>query len=276
MNTEAEIGRHYSSGRLLEAVVAALAASGKQGAKLTPEELAPLDEFHVGGLEATQAIAKGLELHPGLRLLDVGCGIGGPARYFAAAHGCQVHGLDLTEEFVTVARQLTEMAGLAERVEFHQASALKPPFAAASFDRAVMIHVGMHVSDKAGVFRAVRGLLKPQGRFAIFDLVRTGKGALRYPAPWAGNETTSFVASADVYREALAAAGFRLQQETDRTASGVAFIRRAMAARAAAAAPPPLGLHLLMRERTPAILQNVLAMLEEGPLSAIEFAALAA
>ncbi len=118
------------------------------------------DEFHVGGFEATQAVAAHMDLRPGLRLLDVGSGIGGPARYFAAEHGCHVTGIDITEEFVQVAKSLTRLVKLDHLVEFRQASALQLPFASETFDRAYMIHVGMNLADKAVVFGEVRRVLK--------------------------------------------------------------------------------------------------------------------
>lgn len=272
MNVESRVADHYSNGQLLHAILAALPAAGKDPARLMPRDLAPLDEFHVCGLEAAEALGKALELRPGLHLLDVGSGIGGPARLFAAEYRCRVTGIDLTEEFVAVARRLTEMTKLAATVEFQHASALAPPFPPASFDRAVMIHVGMNVDDKPRLFRAVRRLLKPQALFAIFDLMRTGDGDLRYPVPWAASEDASFVAIPAAYRAALEAAGFNVLRETDRRAEAIEFTKRMMAARAAQGSPA-LGLHLLMGERTPVMVQNMLAMLEANQLAPIELLA---
>src|SRR6266436_4746410 len=124
----------------------------------------------------------------GLRVLDVGSGIGGPARYFAAEHGCRVTGIDLTEEFVRVARSLTARTKLDGLVEFRQGSALEMPFERESFDRAYMIHVGMNIADKAGIFREVRRVLKAGGLFTVFDIVRAKDGAMQYPVPWAASE----------------------------------------------------------------------------------------
>jgi len=152
--------------------------------RLNPFDLAPADEFHVGGLDATRELAEQMELAPGLQILDVGSGIGGPARYFAAERQCKVTGVDLTEEFVQVARSLTRRTKLENLVEFVQASALNLTFNPETFDRAYMIHVGMNISDKAGVFREVRRVLKPGGKFAIFDYVRTKDGPITYPVPW--------------------------------------------------------------------------------------------
>src|ERR1700681_809417 len=164
MSSEAKVAGHYGRGRLEEMILAAVALD-KDVEKLTAGDLAAVDEFHVGGLEATQELAKQMELRAGLRLLDVGSGIGGPARYFAAEHGCKVTGIDLTEEFVRVATGLTKRTKRDGVVEFRQASALQLPFVAGTFDRAYMIHVGMNIADRSGIFREVRSRSQPRGSF---------------------------------------------------------------------------------------------------------------
>lgn len=269
MTTEAKVADHYTRGSLENMILQAMERAGKDPANLTVQDLAPIDEFHVEGLEATQALAAQMSLQPGMRLLDVGSGIGGPARYFAAAHGCKVTGIDLTDEFVQVAKRLTQLVKLHDRVEFRQASALDLPFQKETFDRASMIHVGMNIADKAGVYREVRRVMKPSGVFALFDIVRSADGELRYPVPWALSDDTSFVAKAAEYREALDQAGFRVIQERDRRDSAIAFTRRMMA-RTAQNGPPILGLQLLMGNQTCEMLKNVLAMMEQGILSPLE------
>lgn len=269
MTTESKVAGHYTQGRLEQAIFAAIDRMGKRPAELKPEDLAPIDEFHVGGLEATAFLAERLDLQPGMHLLDVGSGIGGPARYYAARHNCQVTGIDLTEEFVGTAKALTKFMGLESRAQFHHGSALQLPFADRTFDHAYMIHVGMNVPDKQGVYREVRRVLKPGGVFAIFDFVRNSDGAIRYPLPWAATEETSFVESADDYRRALEAAGLKVVHEQDRREFAIEFTKRAMA-RAAQPGAPPIGLQLLMGERTREMIQNVTAMMEAGTLAPME------
>jgi len=269
MTTEVKVADHYTTGRLENIILEAMQRAGKDPANLTLQDLAPIDEFHVEGLEATQALAEQMRLQPGMRLLDVGSGIGGPARYFAAAHGCKVTGIDLTDEFVQVAKRLTQLVKLHDRVEFRQASALELPFENGIFDRASMIHVGMNIADKAGVYREVRRVMKAEGIFVVFDIVRSADGELRYPVPWAQGEETSFVAKPREYRDALVQAGFRVVQERDRRDSAIAFTRRIMA-RTAQNGPPILGLQLLMGKQTGEMLNNVLVMMEQGILSPLE------
>jgi SAM-dependent methyltransferase len=269
MSTEATVAGHYGRGRLEESILAALAREGKDPEKLTAADLAAVDEFHVGGIEATQELAAHMELRAGLGLLDVGSGIGGPARYFAAEHGCRVTGIDLTEEFVRVARSLTSRTKLDGMVEFRQGSALKMPFEEGSFDRAYMIHVGMNIADKAGIFREVRRVLKAGGLFTVFDILRVGDGAMRYPVPWASGEETSFVGTAKDYRDALKKAGLKIEEERGRGPFSIAFSERVVA-RMAQGGPPALGLHLLMGEKAPTMAGNMLAMMKEGILEPVE------
>lgn len=272
MSTEARVAGHYGRGRLEESILAAVAREGKDPENLTAGDLAAVDEFHVGGLAITQELAKQMELRPGMRLLDVGCGIGGPARYFAKEHGCKVTGIDLTEEFVRVAGSLTRRTKLEGLAEFRQGSALELPYEAGTFDGAYMIHVGMNIPDKAGIFREVRRAVKVGGLFTIFDIVSAGDGAMRYPVPWALSEETSFVGKGKEYREALQKAGFEIVGERERTAFAIEFTERMMA-RMGQGGPPALGLQLLIGEKAPIMIRNVLAMMKEGVLEPVELQA---
>jgi ubiquinone/menaquinone biosynthesis C-methylase UbiE len=269
METEERVAGHYGRGKLEEAILAAARAAGKDTAQLTASDLTAVDEFHVGGLEATQMLVRGMGLRAGMELLDVGCGIGGPARYFAAEQNCRLTGIDLTEEFVKTAESLTKRVKLDGRVSFKRASALTMPFAEETFDGAYMIHVGMNLADKPGVFREVRRVLKSGSRFTIFDLMRAREGALRFPLPWAASEETSFVEGTAQYREALEAAGFAVEKEQSHRTFAIEFMQR-MASRLQASGPPALGLHVLMGEKTPLMLKNVLEGIVEGSLDVVE------
>ncbi|MBS1865853.1 MAG: class I SAM-dependent methyltransferase, partial [Acidobacteria bacterium] len=272
MSIETNVADHYTRGQLEDSILQALARAGKDVRNLKHDDLAVLDEFHIGGREATQDLAAQMDLRPGLRLLDVGSGIGGPARYFAAEQACKVTGIDLTEEFVQVARSLTHRTNLDNSVEFFHGSALALPFEPATFDRAYTIHACMNIKDKPLLFREVRRVLKPGGLFAIFDLMRIGEGPIRYPVPWAPTEETSFVAHVNDYSEALSAAGFQVTHERRRGAFALEFMQRVMA-RVAQSGPPVLGLHLLMGEQTKLMLSNVNAMVQEGVLEPVELVA---
>ena len=267
---EQHVAEHYARGDLERAVLDALAASGKDPDRLELTDLSPVDEFHTGGRLSTVELARQMEVAPGARLLDIGCGIGGPSRYFAAEHGCRVTGIDLTDDYIRLAAALARRVGLDRLVDYRQASAIDLPFEAATFDGAYMMHVGMNIEDKPRLFAEVRRVLKPEGQFAIFDVMRAGEGTLAYPVHWAADARTSFVASPSEYRRGLEAAGFDIVRERDRSDFAREFFRQVAARAAEADGPPPLGLHLLMKSDVPQKLANVMGNLERGLIAPTE------
>jgi MPBQ/MSBQ methyltransferase len=210
---------HYGGADLESAILRALADAGVDTEALTVADLAPVDELHAGFLEATQHLLTTLGVDAGSRLLDVGCGIGGPARVAASTYSCHTTGIDLTPDFVTTAAALTEKVGLSGLVNFEVASGDDLPFADGSFDRAMLIHVGMNLPDKAAVFAEVRRVLSDGGRFGLYDQMRAGEGELPFPLPWAESSESSFVATPEEYADLLTAAGFEVVHTEDRTAA---------------------------------------------------------
>lgn len=263
---------HYARADIEPTILHALAASGRDVDALKPRDLAAVDEFHLGGLPMTAALGRALGLHPGKALVGIGSGIGGPARYFAQAHGCRVTGIDLTADYVRVAETLTRRCGLADRVSFRQGSALAMPFAERSFDVATLLHVGMNIADKTALFAEARRVLRQGGRFAVYDVMRVGEGRITYPTPWAGGEESSFVERPEDYRRWLGGAGFAIESETDRRALALAQAAE-MRASTAREGPPALGLHLVVgpawRERA----KNLMAALEAGIIAPVEIIA---
>jgi ubiquinone/menaquinone biosynthesis C-methylase UbiE len=270
---ETRVAQHYGRSDLEGVIVAALIASGKDPERLAPDDLAPVDEFHAGGRQATVEFAEQAGFAPGAHILDVGCGIGGPSRYFAAQHGCRVTGIDLTEDYVRTAARLAQRVGLADRVSYRQASATALPFAAGAFDGAYMMHVGMNIADKSRLAAEVRRVLKPGATFAIYDMMRAGDGPLRFPVHWSASPKTSFVGSPADYRRALEAAGFEVVKERDRRDFALAALREAAARAAADGGPPPLGIHLLMQRDVPEKVANIIANLEHGLIAPVEIIA---
>lgn len=274
MNTEQQVAEHYTHGSLQQVILDALKAMGKNPERFSAADLSTGDELHLGWVPATVALAKDLQLAPGMLVLDVGCGLGGPARYFAETHRCRVTGIDLTEEFVQVATELTRRCGLADLVSFRQGSALDLPFGGAAFDAATLIHVGMNIADKARVFDEVRRVLKPGGRFGVYDVMRAGPEPIIYPVPWAASEATSFVDPPARYRELLTKSGFRIENERDRS-EFVQALAAEMRAEAAKSGTPPLGLHILMGPATPERLGNVMSALQRKAIAPVEIIAVA-
>jgi SAM-dependent methyltransferase len=269
MALEQEVARHYTHGDLQDRVLQGLKAIGRAPDNVRPEDLAAIDEFHIGGNEATAALAEQLGLKAGMALLDIGSGLGGPARFLARRYGCRVTGIDLTPEYVQVAEALTRMVGLAGQVDFRAGSATALPFADASFDAATLLHVGMNIADKPALFAGVARVLRPGGQFAIYDVMRLGSGDIDFPMPWATGAHTSFVAEPAHYRSALDAAGFDVTAERNRRDYAIAFFR-VMRARFAESGPPPLGTHLLMGAEAPQKIANLIASLEAGRLAPVE------
>src|SRR5882762_4067779 len=193
---------HYHATGLTERLKTALSALGPENQRLTPQQLGTLDQFHTRGLAATAELAKLAGITADVSVLDVGSGVGGPARFLAATYGCRVTGVDLSEPFVDAARYLTERTGQSTQVSFQTGSALELSFDAGRFNVALLQHVAMNISDRARLYREIRRVLKTGGRFATYDIVANG-GELHYPVPWARTLATSFLLTADATHEAI-------------------------------------------------------------------------
>ena len=224
---------HYRATGLTERLKAALAALGPEDQQLTPQQLGALDQFHTRGLAATAELAKLAGITADMSVLDVGSGVGGPARFLAATYGCRVTGVDLSEPFVDAARYLTERTGQNGQVSFQTASALELPFDDGRFHVVLLQHVAMNIADRAQLYREIRRVLQSSGRFATFDVVLSS-GEPHYPVPWARTPATSFLLTAAATREAIEPAGFRALAWQDDTE-----IAKAWFAQLRASGPPP-------------------------------------
>lgn len=234
------VNEHYTRTDIEDVVLTALADAG---VPVDVDGLGTVDELHSGGRPATAAVTAQLGLTPSSHLLDVGCGIGGTARFVAATYGCRVTGIDLTAEFVPAARALTARVGLAERVEFRQASALALPFPVATFDAVCMLHVGMNIEHKDVVCTELGRVLRPGGTCVVYDVMRTGDGNLDFPVPWASTPDISFLADLPTYRDHLNRAGLDVTSTRDWTEPVLRAIRKAQES---GAGPPRLGPQVLM------------------------------
>ncbi len=205
---EASVSAHYGAWNLLDSIRAILLAEGITPETATADQLAPLDHFHTFGEAGTAELARLAHLTPATRVLDVGGGVGGPARYIASHHGSDVTVLDLTPAFCEAGTAMTEWLHLTDRVHFVVGSALAMPLADASFDVVWTQHAAMNIADKTGLYREIFRVVQPGGRFAMFDILAGPVQPIQFPVPWASDASTSFLLTPAEVRAAVTAAGF--------------------------------------------------------------------
>jgi MPBQ/MSBQ methyltransferase len=236
------VDAHYTPSDLDASIFAALRAAGKDPEAITPDDLAPVDHFHIGGKAATEELARLVGLHAGESVLDVGGGLGGPARTLALQFGCHVTVLDLTEEFCRVGALLTAHTGLSEQVAFRHGNALDMPFPDASFDVVWTQHSSMNIAEKERLYAEIHRALRPGGRLAFHEIMAGPVQPIHFPVPWANDPSISFLESPEAVRALLRQTGFRELAWVDATAPALEWFR----AWTAPSAPAPLGLHLLL------------------------------
>jgi ubiquinone/menaquinone biosynthesis C-methylase UbiE len=207
LDTTFKVRAHYGAAGLADRIKSALAVIAAENQILTVAQLEPLDQFHTRGILATGELARATGVDASTRMLDVGCGIGGPARYLAATFGCSATGVDLSPSFIDAAKYLTARCGLSDRVTFQAGDALRLPFDDGSFDVVFLQHVAMNIEDRAALYAEAHRMLTPGGRAAIHDVVLRD-GDVHYPTPWARDASTSFLLRENDTRDALEKAGF--------------------------------------------------------------------
>ena len=265
-----QVQDHYASEGIAARILAALrAARGGKTGPITPDALAPLDHFHGRGLKATQEMVALLEPRPGERILDIGGGIGGPARWIAARFGCHVTSLDLTPEFCRAAEELNAATGLSNCVRVVEGSALDLPFAENAFDRAYSENVAMNIEDKRRFYAEALRVLRPGAVFAFSHYGAGPRGEPDYPLPWAAGSAASFLSSPDETREQVLAAGFEIVIFRDKTEEVLPDLRENRR-RLHEHGLPPLGLQMLMGERIKELQINAAQSADEGRLTVIE------
>lgn len=265
-----EISSHYSRGALLARLNAALKEDGVDPGRPRMEDLAPYDQFHGRGLEATEGVAALVHAGPADHVLDVGSGIGGPARFFASRFGCRVTGIDLTPEFCDVARHLTRLLGLDERVRFEAGDALAMPFADASFDGAYSMNVSMNISDKPALYREIRRVLKPGGWLVLSELAKGPGPELDYPTPWAVSARTSFLSTPEETQAGLRAAGFEIVKVENTLEQARAFGARSRAMVERGEKPPHRAVTLIHGDIAKQAIANTARGLNEGRIVPLE------
>ncbi len=263
------IESHYGRGAILDSILRALTAAGKDLSHLLPADLAPVDEFHVRGRQATVELADLAALRPGERVLDVGCGLGGSVRYLAVEHEVRAVGVDLTKEYIDAAGVLARMVGLAGQVDFQQANACELPFEDASFDVVWTEHVQMNIADKRAFYAGLARVLAPGGRLVFHDIFLGEGGEPGFPLPWAEDSALSFLASQDEVRDILTELGFDIRLWQDISPLSQAWFE-AKERSLTNSGTPPLGIHLLMGETAHTKVRNMGRNFREGRISSVQ------
>jgi ubiquinone/menaquinone biosynthesis C-methylase UbiE len=265
-----DITSHYSRGDLLQRLDAALAEDGADPLRPTLDALAPYDQFHGRGLEATTEIAALVKPRPTDHILDIGSGIGGPARHFAAHFGCRVSGIDLTPEFCAVASHLSHRLGLAQKTDFHVGDALAMPFASAGFDGAYSMNVSMNIADKGAFYREIRRVLKPGAWLLLSEIARGNGAGMDFPTPWASSAASSFLCTPEDTRQGLAEAGFEVLRLHSTLEQAREFGARSRAMVERGEKPPHRAVMLIHGDQAKPAMANMARGLSEGRVVPIE------
>ncbi len=263
MTNENALADHWGKGDVYSLIVSALEKTSKSLDSLTVQDLAPIDHFHARGFPATVELGDRLPIKANQHILDIGCGLGGPARYLAQRFQCKVSGVDITTPFVEAANKLTHLLGMDDRVTIEHGDGHRLPYEDGVFDGAYTQHVTMNVADRAQFFAEAYRVLKPGVFFALTEQGLGLTGNPHYPLPWSEDGSGAYLVSPSETRALLEAAGFENIVVEDTGAKYLAAYKQAME-RAAKGPLPPLGVHLLMGESTPQKIQNAARNIEEG------------
>lgn len=266
-----DVAAHYAgSGSLAERILGSLQRDGRDIDRLTTADLAPVDEFHIRGRKATLELAGGMKLGPASRVLDIGSGLGGPARTLAEEYGCHVTGIDLTQAFCDAAQTFSERLGLDEKTAFRQGDATEMPFADDAFDAAMTFHVAMNIAAKDRLYREARRVVKPGGILAVYDVLQGEGGEALFPVPWAREPAMSHLATTDEMTGLLADAGFAILDVQDSTEESVGWFE-AVAARMAEPGVTAVSSQVLFGEDFAAMVANQVRNLTERRIRTVSF-----
>jgi SAM-dependent methyltransferase len=273
MTEAGAIADHWGRGDVYGLIVSALARASKPLEGLTVEDLAPIDHFHARGYPATVELADRLPIRPDAHILDIGCGLGGPARYIAQRFRCRVSGLDITQPFVEAANKLTALLRMGEQVQVQLGDGQLLPYADACFDGAYAQHVTMNVADRPRFFAEAYRVLRPGAFFALTEHGLGPRGQPHHPVPWSEDGSGAYLISPQETRARLEEAGFRAIDIEETGAKYLAGYKMAIQ-RATEGKLPPLGIHLLMGDTAAQKTMNAARNIEESrtrPIQAICF-----
>lgn len=264
---------YYSPNDLYNKIIKGLNDIGKDLSRVTPDDLQPVDEFHIRGDVATHELIKLSDFKPDMHIIDVGCGVGGSTRRLSHEVGCSVTGIDLSDEYIDAAERLTRLLNMQERVKFHAASALELPFDDNSFDGAWSIQMNMNIEDKLGWLKEVYRVIKPGGRAVLYEVCGNKNTPIYFPVPWAQDSSMSYLVTPESFRDILISAGFDVDVWNDKTdLAQKAFSQ--MTEPAGEPDLPELGVHLLVGNDILTKAYNLHRNLDEERVSLIETVAI--
>jgi ubiquinone/menaquinone biosynthesis C-methylase UbiE len=269
MNTEIET--HYGgSGDLAARIRNRFIAAGKDIEQLTTMDLAAVDEFHIRGPQATLELADRMELTQGCHVLDIGSGLGGPARTLAETYGCSVTGIELSQSFCEAATMISGWLGLSDKVRFVHGDATKLPSGPASFDAAMTIHVAMNIPAKDTLYASAKQALKPGRIFAVYDVLQGEGGPVLFPVPWARDPLISALATPGEMRQLLSEASFEILEEIDSTEASLVWFQE-MPVRMAKEGPPPVTFQSFLGADFPQMVRNQVQNLAEKRIRTVAY-----
>lgn len=263
-------GFYSGPGGLVAAISTALDAVGLDRASLRPADLAPVDEFHIRGRAASLELVEVLGLTGESQVLDLGSGLGGPARTLAEVTGCTVTGVDLTPEFCEVATALSEWTGMSDHTRFGVGDATATGLPDATVDAALTVHAAMNISNKPALYAEAFRVLRPGGRFVVYDVLQGEGGDVHYPVPWATDPSTSFLATPEDMRALLPAAGFEIISEVDSSDESLVWFQE-MRARLERDGPPPVSFAAFLGDAIGQMTANQVANLAERRIRTVMF-----
>lgn len=259
-----QIEEHYFHPDLYNDIINRLKELNVDLNNVTRKDIARVDEFHVRGVEVSRELAKTANINRS-KVLDIGCGIGGPCRMLANEFNCDTIGIDLSNEYVATANSLSELVGLSHKTKFIHGDATNLPFQDNTFEVVWTQHVQVNISDKLKFYSEIDRVLTNNGLFIYYEVFKNGNGEVDYPVPWADDPRISFLEQSSKIDSMLEKLGLIKEQFTDQTENGIIVLERLLD-RISKCGTPRLGLNVLMGETTKDKMSNLLNGLKEGKI----------